>query len=108
MKHNELSNFTHAELANFTHEELALFPSDILRKIREDDRPLPLSVVEKIQSICQALPSEVTKQCRLKNAKEAIETVITIGRYLKLLPELSHEYSSVVQSIIEAIIKYFG
>lgn len=58
MKHDELSRFTHAELSNFTQEELAMIPADLLRKVLDDDRPVPPSVVARIRELCDQANKE--------------------------------------------------
>ena len=64
MKNRELCNFTHAELSYFTHEELALIPADLLRKVLDDDRPVPPSVIKRIEELCGELPENARSQKR--------------------------------------------
>ena len=58
MNYRDLSNFTYGELKNFTYEEMELGIPDLLAKVKEDNRPIPVSVYEKLNELCEILKSE--------------------------------------------------
>lgn len=107
MKNCELCNFTHAELSYFTHEELALIPADLLRKVLDDDRPVPPSVIKRIEELCRNLPENAPKPKKIESFKEALEIVIKIESYIKLTSELSEKFSPYVQALMEKIAEFF-
>ena len=107
MQQNELSKFTHEELSSFTHEELSMIPADLFQKILDDDRPLPQSVVKKIQELSKSLPDNAPQQKKLNSFKDALEIVVKIGTFIKLTHDLTELFSPKVQEIIEAIASYF-
>jgi hypothetical protein len=57
MKFSEMSKFTNRELANFTHLELALSSDELLQRIKDDDRPIPPSVLARLDDLCKAVNS---------------------------------------------------
>ena len=84
-----------------------MIPADLLRKVLDDDRPVPPSIVKKIQELCSELPDNAPKPKKLESFKDALEIVIKIGAYIKLIKELSEMFSPKVQALIELIEAYF-
>ena len=84
-----------------------MIPADVLRKVLDDDRPLPPSIVKKVQELCNELPGNAPKPKKLESFKDAFEVVIKIGTYIKLAKELSEMFSPKLQALFEQIETHF-
>lgn len=83
-----------------------MIPADLLRKVLDDDRPVPPSVVKRIQDLYSELPGNAPKPKKLDSFKDALEIVIKLGTFIKLTKELSEMFSPMIQSVIEQIASY--
>lgn len=75
MKYEELRNFTHDELSHFTYKELEMVPADLMRRILDNDKPLPPAIVLKLNKMIEEANKQITdpakkiKQKITKNTK---------------------------------------
>lgn len=60
MTHEELGMFTHEELAHFTQDELAMAPANLMRRILDNDKPLPPSIVQKLNGMIEEANKQIT------------------------------------------------
>lgn len=103
----ELEFFTCGELDNFTCEELEMDVDQLLDKMRSNNASLPISVIDKLEYLCQNLQQDVvlkteTNKTHLTIAQAA--TIIgTILAYFDTLPDLSEKYKDIVTIIIEVL-----
>lgn len=107
MKNRELCNFTHAELSYFTHEELALIPADLLRKVLDDDRPVPPSVVERIRELCEQ-ENKKRKSKGLPPIKFASEDPKNAIELLKVLVSLAVHAEDIKNGFELILSGFFG
>lgn len=108
MNISELENFTIKELELFSCNELELDAGEILRKMRSDNRQLPLSVAEKLQTLCQDMPNSEAVVKKGLTIAEAVGIITAVLAYLNQLPDLSKKYTPIIQEIIEEITKLFS
>lgn len=114
MTYKDLSNFTYGELKNFTYEELELGIPDLLAKVKEDDKPIPISVYEKLNELCEILKSEpqidkeavsdISNEISKKTTK--MQMVKSISEIIKLIAVTVDLYEK-VKPIIKQIISLF-
>lgn len=114
MNYRDLSNFTYGELENFTYEELELGIPDLLAKVKKDNRPIPVSVYEKLNELCETLKSEpqIDKKV-LSDISNGISKKTTKMQIIKIITEIiklvvvTAELYEKVKPIIKHIIALF-
>ena len=107
---NELKNFKLSELSGFTYAELGLNVDELLEKVKNDNRSIPISVYEKLQNLCQdmksekGLSTEISKNIPNANPKftvaQALTMIVAIITILDKMPDLIEKYSVIINEII--------
>ena len=103
MNIDELEKFTIGELSSLSIEELRLEAEKLIEKLRDDNRKLPFSAVEKLQEICTPLPEVapmINKGMKLSDCCSLLNFIIN---YLSKLPEIAEKYSPFAAKIISFI-----
>lgn len=107
MIYDELENFTFDESQYFTCGELEHSYSEIISKIRDDSRLLPISVIEKLNALNTVLPDNISKQnSKLKSFKDVFSFLSTILIFAKNSIELYHKISPYLIALLKEISKY--
>lgn len=105
MNINELENFSIDELSHLTIEELEISAKELIEKLRDDNRELPFSAVEKLQEICAPLPEIAPKVKKGMKFSDCCSFLNLIINFLSKLPEISEKYSPIAAKIISAIME---
>lgn len=103
MNINEMEKFTIAELSNFTIEELDLKANELLEQFRSDNRTIPISVFDKLEELCKAVPQanvKPEKTSKLKDALQIISHILTIAKN-------SIELSKIIRPHVIELIEFF-
>lgn len=109
MKHEELGLFTHEELSLFRHCDMELPPIEIIEIIRNDNTPIPLQTVEKLQKLSDELNQ---KGAEIKMPKAPLTAAVAFSglsfmvNYLDKLPDIAQKYTPIVQSVVKEIISF--
>lgn len=101
MNYNELNKFTWGELSNLTWKELELEANKLVEKLRNDNRELPISAVEKLQEICAPVPEvtpKIKKGLTIAEACAIITTILTFRKEIHAIIIGNHEW---MESVIE-------
>ncbi|MBR6385847.1 MAG: hypothetical protein IKS03_07005 [Ruminococcus sp.] len=104
----DVSGFTWGKTSNFTWEELQLSAEKLLEKARDDNRPLPVSVIDKLNALCAELPEDAPEFKYELTISGACALVTAVIVYMNTLPSIAEKYSPLVQNVIEAIIDFFS
>lgn len=107
MNYNELNKYTWGELSNLTWEEVELEANKLMEKLRNDNREMPVSVVEKLQELCKSLPEDAPKIKKGMTLSEACTLMNFILNYIAKLPEIAEKYIPIAEKIIEIIANQF-
>lgn len=103
MNIEELENFTIDELSNLSIDELQLEAKEIIEKLQNDNREMPVSAVIKLQEICAPIP-EVAPMIKKGMTKAEICMLLTFMiTYMTNLPDISKKWTPIFQAIIEFI-----
>lgn len=103
MNIDELESFTIGELSNLSIEELQLEAKDLIEKLQNDNREMPVSVVIKLQEICAPLPEVAPKVKKGMKFSDCCSLLNLIINYLSKLPEIAEKYSPFAAKIISFI-----
>lgn len=101
MNINELENFSIDELSHLTIEELEISAKELIEKLRDDNRELPFSAVEKLQEICAPLPDEAPKIKGGMTRAEICMLLTFMITYMTNLPEIAQKWAPIFQAVIE-------
>lgn len=104
MKNKDLKQFTHAELSNFTYEDLESSANELLEKIRGEDRPLPPSVVDRLQKLADDLEAAEPKR-HLPIDLRKVFTVENLRKAIPILLEYAKEAGKVI--VAELVRQFF-
>ena len=111
MTYKDLENFTYNDLSNFTYGDLELDANELLEKVKNDNRPIPISVYEKLQNLCQDMKSEkeldqdvvsdISNQITKKSTfSQAVENISLIVKLLSASADLFEKFKPIIKSII--------
>lgn len=106
MKIDELENFTIDELSNLSAAELELEAKDLIKKLQNDNREMPVSAVIKLHEICAPLPEAAPK---VKKGMKFSDCCSLLGLLLNMaekLPSLIKTYKPIIEKVISTIIKH--
>ncbi len=91
MTYGELGNFTYNELACLTYEEMSMPMKDLLHKLVDENRPIPINFYNKLCDLCDEInngaievPIQSTKKDSIikkpvNSGRSFIETFIKIA-----------------------------
>ena len=111
MKYNKLSNITYGELKNFTYEELSMDVIDLLKKLKDQNRAIPIQLYDKLSNLCVELETNVelsVQEKRILNNKD--NNIFSSINKLNLILSFAKNLSWLVPKateIIKELIKYF-
>lgn len=105
---DNVSCFTWNEISNFTWEELQSCAEKLLEKARNDNRPLTVSVIDKLNALCAELPEDAPEFKYEMTISGACALVTAVIVYINTLPSIAEKYSPLVQNFIETIIDFLS
>ncbi|WP_294749952.1 hypothetical protein [uncultured Ruminococcus sp.] len=108
MKIDELQNFTIDELSNLSVAELELEAKDLIKKLQNDNRELPFSVIAKLQELCSQMPEGAPKVKEGMTKAEICMLLTFMITYMTNLPEISKKWAPIFQAIIDFLINQFN
>ena len=91
MTYGELTNFTYGELECLTYEELSMPMKDLLHKLVDENRPIPVSFYNKLCDLCDEL-NDVTIEVPSQHAyiTSHNKTPINLGKsFIKVFIEIA-------------------
>lgn len=106
MNYNELNKFTWGELSNLTWKELELEANKLVEKLRNDNRELPISAVEKLQELCKALPEDAPKIKKGMKFSDCCSLIQLMLNLADKLPALIKTYLPIIKDVISTILNY--
>jgi hypothetical protein len=107
VNYNDLHEFTWNELSSLSWDELSLKADELIEKLRNDNRELPVSAIEKLQELCDRLPENAPEIKKGMTLSDACNLLNFILNYITKLPEIAEKYAPVAEKIIELIAKQF-
>ena len=103
MKWSETEKFTWDELSNFTWDEIKLEAEELIQKLHDDNRVMPVSAIEKLNEICAPLPEDAPKVKEGMTRAEICMFLTLMITYMTNLPEISKKWIPIIQAIIEFV-----
>lgn len=91
MTYGELTNFTYGELECLTYEELSMPMKDLLHKLVDENRTIPVSFYNKLCDLCDEI-NDGTIEVPVQNANitSQIKKPINLGKsFIKVFIEIA-------------------
>lgn len=104
MKNEDLQQFTHGDLTYLTYEELESSANELLEKLQVEDRPLPPSVLDRLQKLADDLEAAELKR-HLPIDLRKVFTVENLRKTIPILLEYAKEAGKVI--VAELVRQFF-
>lgn len=108
MKWSEAKQFTWGELSNLTWGELELEAKDLIEKLQNDNREMPVSAIMKLQELCAPLPEDAPKVKEGATKAEVCMFLTLLITYMTNLPEIAKKWAPIFQAVIDFLFEQFN
>lgn len=106
MTYEELSIFTYKELESLTYAELKLPLRELLQKFRDENKPVPVKLYDKLCALCDETNRIVPKESRLSKPQNLAPQVVEVFLTVVSLVQAARFVSDEVRDLIAYLSKY--
>ena len=102
MTHKELSYFTYGEIKCLTHAELHMPLKDLLKKLINENRPVPISFYNKLCELCDDVNNgkvELDTQKISELQSSATDTEVTVSKPKNLGQDFIKAFKTIVDIV---------
>lgn len=106
MTYEELSIFTYKELESLTYAELKLPLRELLQKFRDENKPVPVKLYDKLCALCDETNRIVPKESRLSKPQNLAPQVVEVFLTVVSLVQAARFVSDEVRDLIAYLSNY--